>query len=173
MAKSAPIPEEESAEVVPAKGAKKKKIIIIAVIVVAILGAAGGGAAIFLGKKDTGGKKVAQKSVPAVFLPLENFVVNLHSEMGDKYLQTGITLQVRNEQQLSYYKGFMPQVRSRILLLLSNKSADELLTNEGKLKLTNEIIKQVQLPYNNEEPTPKEAEERRILGVFFTSFMIQ
>ena len=67
----------------------------------------------------------------------------------------------------------MPQLRSRILLLLASKSADELITSEGKAKLEDDLIKQVQMPYNNEDPTPKEAEERRILGVYFTSFMIQ
>ena len=117
--------------------------------------------------------KKAEKPVPPVFLALENFIVNLQSENGDKYLQTGITLQVRDEEQSSYYKANMPQLRSRILLLLSSKSADDLLTSEGKKQLEDDLIKQVQQPYNNEEPTPKEAEEHRILGVYFTSFMIQ
>ena len=114
-----------------------------------------------------------EKSAPPVFLALDNFIVNLQTDNGDKYLQTGITLQVRSEEQATYYKANMPQLRSRILLLLSAKSAEELLTNEGKLKLEDELIKQVQMPYNGDEPTPKEAEERRIMGVYFTSFMIQ
>jgi flagellar FliL protein len=177
MAKTAPKEEVAAGEepVVPT-GSKKKKIIMMAVITVVLLGSAGGAATYFLTKKPASSKdakKPAEKAVPPVFLALENFIVNLQTEGGDKYLQTGITLQVRNEEQLAYYKANMPQLRSRVLLLLSNKSADELLTNEGKLKLEDELIKQIQMPYNNDEPTPKEAEERRIMGVYFTSFMIQ
>jgi len=180
MSNSAPklkeVPTGDAAGVpAPGKGSKKKKI-IIAILVIVILGIAGGAAAFFLTNKDshpTDAKKAAEKSAPAVFLPLDNFVVNLQSENGGKYLQAGITLQVRNEEQINYYKANMPQLRSRLLLLLSGKSADELLTNESKLKLADEITKAAQLPFNKDEMTPKEAEEHHLLGVYFTSFMIQ
>ena len=171
-----PAPKEEAApagDAAPA-GSKNKKIILIAIIAVILLGGGGAAAAFFLSKKPAG-KEVAkaEKPVPPVFLALENFIVNLQTENGDKYLQVGITLQVRNDEQLNYYKENMPQLRSRVLLLLASKNAEDLLTSEGKLKLEDDLIKQVQMPYNNEDPTPKEAEERRILGVYFTSFMIQ
>ena len=176
MAKTAPkeeAPAEDAA--VAAGGSKKKKIMMLAIIgaVVVVLG--GGAGAYFLTKKPADAKEVkkAEKPVPPVFLPLDNFIVNLQTENGDKYLQVGVTLQVRNEEQVNYYKANMPQLRSRILLLLASKSAEELLTNEGKLRLEDDLIRQAEMPYNHEEPTPKEAEERRILGVFFTSFMIQ
>jgi len=179
MAKTAP-KEEAPAAVADdssgASGAKKKKVMIMAIIAVLVLGSAGGAATYFLTKKSAStkeAKKSAEKAAPPVFLALENFIVNLQSDNGDKYLQTAITLQVKDEEQLNYYKANMPQLRSRVLLLLSNKTAEELLTNEGKLKLEGELSKQVQQPYNNDEPSPKEAEDRKILGVFFTSFMIQ
>lgn len=176
MAKTAP--KEEAAApadgAVVATGSKKKKMIMI-IIIALVLAAVGGGAAFFLLKKPANTKEVkkVEKAAPPTFLALENFIVNLQTDNGDKYLQTGITLQVRNEEQSSYYKGNMPQLRSRILLLLANKSAEELLTNDGKIKLGDDLSKSIQLPYNNEEPTPKEAEDHKILGVFFTSFMIQ
>lgn len=168
--------EGAEAEVPVVTGSKKKKFIIIGAIVAVVLAAGGGAAAYFLNsstphKKEA--KKPAEKSAPAVFLNMENFVVNLQSENGDKYLQAGITMQVKNEEQMTYYKENMPQLRSRIILLLSSKTAEELLTNAGKLKLANEIIKQAQLPFNKDEPTSKEVEDRKISGVFFTSFMIQ
>lgn len=170
--------EEPTAETVvalPVKSSKKKKI-IIAIIVIVLLGIAGGAAAYFMGQKDSDSKdakKAVVKAAPAVFLPLENFVVNLQSENGDKYLQAGITLQVKNAEQVEYYKTNMPQVRSRIIMLLSSKSADELLTNPGKVKLMDEIIKNVQLPYSKDQASPEEAEEHKVLGVDFTSFVVQ
>jgi len=176
MLKTAPKEEAPAADAVAAgSGSKKKKIILIAVIAVLLLGGGGGAAAYFMSKKASGAKEApkVEKPVPPVFLALENFIVNLQTENGDKYLQVGITLQVRNDEQLNYYKENMPQLRSRVLLLLASKNAEELLTSDGKMNLEDDLIKQVQKPYNNEEPTPKEAEERRILGVYFTSFMIQ
>lgn len=167
---------ENGEEPVVAAGSKKKKMIMMAVIAVVLLGSAGGAVTYFLTKKPASAKdtkKPVEKAGPPVFLALDNFIVNLQTDNGDKYLQAGITLQVRNEEQLNYYKTNMPQMRSRILLLLSSKTAEDLLTNAGKLKLEDELIKQVQMPYNKDEPTQKEVEERRILGVYFTSFMIQ
>ncbi len=163
-------------EPVVVTGSKKKKIIMIAIIAVVLLAIAGGTAAFFLTKKPASTKDVkksAEKAGPPVFLALDNFIVNLQTDNGDKYLQAGITLQVRNEEEATYYKTNMPQLRSRILLLLANKSAEDLLTNEGKLKLEDEVSKTVQQPYNNDEPSAKEIDDRKILGVFFTSFMIQ
>lgn len=173
---SKPAPKAEAgAEVPAASGAKKKKLIIIIVIVAIVLAGAGGAAALLLGKKDAGKKeeKKAEKSAPPVFLALDNFVVNLQSDNGDKYLQAGISLQVKNEEIVNYYKLNMPQLRSRVLLLLSSKDAAELLTTEGKNKLAEEIIEQAELPYSKDEVSPKEEEERKISGVFFTTFMVQ
>lgn len=176
MAKTAPKEEAPAVDdAVAAGGSKKKKIMMIAIIAILVLVGGGGAAAFFLTKKpaDTKEVKKSEKPMPPVFLALDNFIVNLQTDNGDKYLQIGVTLQVRNEEQVNYYKANMPQLRSRILLLLASKTAEELLTNEGKLRLEDDLVKQAQAPYNNEEPTPKEAEERRILGVYFTSFMIQ
>ena len=178
MSKTAPKPEAAAAAAVvaPPAGAKKKKMLIMIIIAALVLAGGGGAAFVFLGQKDSGkkeGKKSAEKSAPPVFLALENFVVNLQSENNDKYLQAGITLQVKNEEQVNYYKANMPQLRSRILLLLSGKDSTELLTQEGKNKLANEITHQAELPYNKDEVSAKDAEERKISGVFFTSFMIQ
>lgn len=165
---------EAAAEAPAATGSKKKKIIIILMVLI-LLGVAGGAAAYFLGQKNTTGKdeKKVEKAIPTVFLPLDNFVVNLQSENGDKYLSTNITLQVKNEEQINYYKSNMPQLRSRVIMLLSSKSSDELLTNEGKEKLMADIIKKVQQPYGGAHETPEEADEHKVLGVNFTSFMIQ
>ncbi len=173
---SKPAPKAEEGADAPASGAKKKKLIIIIVIVAVILAGAGGAAALLMGKKDPNKKeekKAAEKASPPVFLNLENFVVNLQSDNGEKYLQAGITLQVKNEEQVTYYKTNMPALRSRLLLLMSTKDANELLTHDGKIKLAEEISVQAEKPYSKDEVSPKEEEERKIQGVYFTAFMIQ
>ncbi len=168
MSKAPAKPAEDGAA--PAPGKSKKKLIIIIVAAVVLLGAIGGGAAIFLSKKGHG--KVEKEAhtepqKPPVFLPLEPFVVNLQSDAGDKYLQLQMTLQVPDEAQSALIKGNAPQVKSRLILLLSSKDAAELLTPEGKDKLITEIIEQVNVPFE-----PK-GEPQKVSGVFFTSFIVQ
>ena len=151
-------------------GKSKKKLLIIIGAVVFLLVAAGGGAAFFLTKKSSANKEKEHKEEPAkapVFLALEPFTVNLQSDGGDKYLQITMTLQVQSEEQVNLIKANMPQVRSRLLLLLSSKDASEILSAEGKEKLVNEIIEKVAQPF-----VPK-GEPQKVSGVFFTSFVVQ
>lgn len=158
-----------AAETAPVVKSKKKLIIIIAAAVL-LLGVIGGGAAVFLSKKNSSAKDKEHKAEPAkapVFLPLEAFVVNLQSETGDKYLQVSMTLQVLDEEQANLLKLNMPQVRSRLLMLLSSKETSEILSSEGKEKLIEEIVEQVKLPFVPKGPSQK------VSGVFFTSFVVQ
>jgi flagellar FliL protein len=148
-------------------GKSKKKLIIIAAAVL-LLGGIGGGAAMFLSKKKPAKEETKTEVAKApVFLPLEPFVVNLQSELGEKYLQVQMTLQVEDEAQVNVIKANLPQVKSRLIMLLSSKNAEGLLTPEGKDELIKEITEQVNLPF-----VPK-GDSQKVSGVFFTSFVVQ
>lgn len=165
----------------PAEAPKKsKKLLIIIIAGVVVLALAGGGAAAFLlmGKsKSSHGAAAGAEAEPVhesseasktpVFVPMEPFVVNLQQENGDQFLQVSITLQVQNPESAESIKTFMPLVRSRMLLSLSSKKASELLTSEGKKKLTAEIIAQVNQPFS------PGARPQTVSDVFYTSFVIQ
>ncbi|MFZ6658640.1 flagellar basal body-associated protein FliL [Undibacterium sp. TJN19] len=168
MAK-APAKAPETGDAPPA-GKSKKKLLIIIAAAVFLLVAVGGAAAIFLSKKGSATKEKEHKAEPAkapVFLALEPFTVNLQSDNGDKYLQISMTLQVQDEEQVNSIKANMPQVRSRLLLLLSSKDAAEILSAEGKEKLVTEIIEKVAQPF------VAKGEPQKVSGVFFTSFVVQ
>lgn len=150
-------------------GKSKKKLFIMIGVAVLLLSAIGGGAVFMLsGKKNTKEKesKVEVAKAP-VFLALEPFIVNLQSDSGEKYLQVQMTLQVSDEAQSNVIKTNSPQVKSRLIMLLSSKDAAELLTPEGKDKLIKEIMEQVNLPFS------AKADPQKVSGVFFTSFVIQ
>jgi len=98
---------------------------------------------------------------------MEPFTVNLQSEGGDQFLQITFTLQVGDAAQEEIIKAFMPQVRSRLLLLLSSKKASEISTVDGKKKLSEEIIAAVNQPFSPKGPP------QNVVNVFFTSFVIQ
>lgn len=158
----------DAAEAAPAKSKKMLFIIIGAVLVLAI----GGGAAFMLmgGKSKKADEEHAEEkssSKVPVFVVIEPFVVNLQQETGDQFLQVALTLQVPNAETAESIKVFMPQVRSRLLMVLSSKKASELLTSEGKRNLTDEIIDQLGEPFAGGGKGPS------INDVFYTSFVIQ
>jgi flagellar FliL protein len=163
---AAPEPVAEA----PAPKKSKKKLIFLVVAALIVVGGAGGGAWYFMrGNAPEGAAKEA-KSEPAklpVFVTMEPFTVNLQSETGDQFLQVNFTLQVPDAAQEELLKSFMPQIRSRLLFLLSSKKASEISSVEGKKKLTEEIITTVNQPF-----TPKGAPQN-VSNVFFTSFVIQ
>ena len=166
MAKAPAKPEPAAAA--PAK--KSRKMLFIIVGAVLVLASGGAGAWFFLQKGADHGdkeKEQAEKSAPPVFALLEPFVVNLQPENGEQYLQVAMTLQVKDEEQADLLKLHMPEVRSRLLLLLSSKKGSEISTSEGKTRLSLEIVAQVKVPFGGR------TEPQGVTSVFFTSFVIQ
>lgn len=172
MSKAPAKPADDGA---PAVGGKsKKKLIIIILAAVLVLGGGGVGALLLLKKpaahEKEKEKEKEHKEEPAkapIFLPLEPFVVNLQSENGDKYLQVQLTLQVSDDNESQLIKANIPQVKSRLLMLLSSKDAEEILTPEGKEQLVGEIIESMNVPFT------AKGDPQKVSGVFFTSFVVQ
>ena len=157
---------EEAVE--PVRKSKKKLVIILAALL--LLGGGGGGAAwYFMGHKTTDGAKHAKVEAPKppVFVVLEPFTLNLQSDGADQFLQVAFTLQAASTEEVDAIKTYMPQVRSRLLLLLSSKRASEINTPAGKKALGAEIAAAVNQPF-----TPG-GKKQEVSDVFFTSFVIQ
>lgn len=153
------------AEVAPVKN--KKKGLIIAAAAVLVLAGGGGAAWHFMAPSAHAEKKV-EKKAPPVFVVLEPLTVNLqHGEEGDQYLQIAMTAQVGEPEQAEMMKLYMPQIRSRLLLLISGKKAADISTPEGKKKLADEVLEKIRQPYSITGPS------QVALDVFFTSFVIQ
>jgi flagellar FliL protein len=147
-AKSAPAETEA-----PAKPKSKK--VVLAIIAVLILGAVGGAGWYFMkGSQHTDEPKVAVVEMPT-FMVLEPFTVNLQHEESDQFLQIGITLKVANEGLADKLRQRLPEVRSRLLFLLSSKRASELMPIEGKKKLAQEIIVETNTILGLHTATPK------------------
>lgn len=165
MAKQTP-KHDGGAEASASKSPKKVFAILGAVLV---LVSAGGAGAWYLSNNGTnrGGSGKGESERPPLFLPLETFTVNLRGEAADQYLQLGVTLKVDDQAQIDFLKLHMPEVRSRLITLLSSKQSSEILTPEGKRKLSDEIVEQVResLTANSHPPG--------VSAVFFTSFVVQ
>ncbi len=190
----APAVKEEAPAAAPPKS--KKLLIIGIALVVAIVA----GVAVWFftrGHAPAEGQHAeAAKAEPAheaKFIPLgDNFTVNLQREEGDRYLQAGITLKVLQPELEDKIKAQMPEIRSKLLFLLSSKLPSELQTAEGKQKLIAEIITTVDTvlglastPATHESPAasaaasapvvaaPVAPKTTGVVDVLFTSFIIQ
>jgi len=130
-----------------------------------LLGAGGGGAAWYLQAQDD--STTAPKAKPPVFVSLETFTVNLQPEYSDQHLQTNLTLKVDDAATTDLIKLRMPEVRNRILLLLSSKTASEIATVEGKKKLASELAAEINQPF------AEGSKGQSVESVLFTSFVIQ
>lgn len=164
MAKAAAAPAGDTAA-----PKSKKKLMIFAIVGVAALAAGGGGAWFFMSKKDDGHKQEAKHEPPAppVFMAPETFTVNLQPEGEEQYLQVGLVVQVKDQAASDKMKLYIPQIRSRLLMLLSSKKASEITDMPGKNKLIEEVIAQLKQPFaQGDEPL-------QVSSVHFTDFIIQ
>jgi flagellar protein FliL len=129
----------------PARGSKK--LLWLTLIVIFLAAGGGGGAYMFLsGDESAENTDTAQApEQPSIFVPLETFTVNLMPTEGiQQYLQTTVTLKLTSQATADTLKTRMPEVRNRILMILSAKRPAELLPATGKQKLAGEIGEAVQ-----------------------------
>jgi flagellar FliL protein len=143
--------EESATPPIEAKSKlKSKKMLLIIIGSILILGIAGG-AGWYFTKGDKHAEKSEKKisksssSVEPKFVPLEPFTVNLQREAADQFLQIGITLKILQPELEEKIKKNLPEIRSRLLVLLSSKLPSELTNSKGKKKLANEIISETEI----------------------------
>ena len=178
-----------AAPVAPAPAKSKKLIVIVAIVaVLAIVAAA---AYVFMMQRQHSSadgeeeSATAQATVPT-FLPLDNMVANLSDPGGDRFVQLGITLELAVEKTATTVKQYLPSIRSGILMLVSQRTADELLAREGKEKLAADILAEVSAPLgygsntkkrardeDADEDSPRPARKSPVRRVLFSSFIIQ
>ncbi len=190
---------DKPAEVAAAPPKSKKLLIILAILLV-VLALAGGGAWFYISKQRAAaleGEEEApvakvEQSGPPTYLPLDNMVVNLADAGGEKVAQIGITLELADSKAVDKVKQYLPTIRSGVLLLVSQRTSEELLQIEGKEKLATDILLVASRPFGGVPPadagdaekTPaaskkskpkkdKPQEEPPVRRVLFSSFIVQ
>lgn len=124
------------------KTGKKRLVLVLGLVILAC--AAGAGGWFYMQRQRAGMEHGPEASprktqVTPIFTPLDVFTVNLQDNGGDHYAQIGVTLQIEDASIDSDIKTRMPAIRNHILLLIASKSAEELLTLEGKQQLARQI----------------------------------
>ena len=138
-----------SANTPAAAPAKSKKMLVIIIGVVVAVLVLGGGAAAWLvasrshadEEEDAAPTRKETPKVAPTFLPMENMVVNLADPGGDRFAQIGITLELDDAKTAEQVKLYLPSIRSGVLLLVSQRTSDELLQREVVMELQRRRIK--------------------------------
>ncbi len=191
-----PTPPPSTAAEAVKPPAKSKKLLIIGIAGVVLLVLIVVGVAWFMSSRqavDEDDEEAAPRAVAAAvvptFLPMETMVVNLADAGGERFAQIGITLELDDEKTSEKIKQYMPSIRSSILLLVSQRTSDELLVVEGKEKLASDIAREVARPLgfapvardkraaaDEDEDAPvkrRKATPNPVRKVHFSGFIIQ
>jgi Flagellar basal body-associated protein len=103
-----------------------------------------------------------------IFVDVGPLTVNLQNDAyGQRLLYIGLTLQVSDFETRDLLNRHMPEVQSRLLLLLSGQNAEQLIPATGKQKLAQDIKGLFQTPLAQMQ-MPVEVEQ-----VLFTNFIVQ
>lgn len=187
------------------KAPAKSKLMLIIIIAAVLVLALGGGAFFYISKQRAAAAEDGEEAAPAkaaahaapttppAYLPLDNMVVNLADPGGERVAQVGITLEVSDVPSVDKVKAFLPTIRSSILMLVSQRTAEELLTQDGKQKLAKDILRETARPFgggdddeDSEHEDAAKAKKKKskskakarhseypVVGVLFSSFIVQ
>lgn len=161
-----------AANAIPAEpGSRRSPKLMIGLLLAVGLVAVGAAAYMlvprFMGTPATAETAKAPVPQKPIYLMLDPVTVNLQSEGRGRFLQVGMALRVRDEQTKAQLVEFMPEVRSRLLMLLSNRSPDSVVSPEDKARLAEEIRKALSTPLSAGAP------ELGIASVSFNTFVVQ
>jgi len=145
-----------------------KKFLFLIIIGVVLLLGVGGGAYFFLFAQSEPPPEEQEPQEPpepevGPFLQLDPFIVNLADPTGHRYLRAKITLEFRNDEVYQRANERIPQINDAIIMVLSSKTVEEVLSPEGKMELRIELIRKL-----NELLGPNS-----IKNIFFTQFVVQ
>ncbi|RAX55259.1 flagellar basal body protein FliL [Helicobacter sp. 16-1353] len=160
---------------------KKSKVVLIIIIALIIIAILLGVAFYFMTKQNTTntpettptsqdmsiGTDVTQTNANYIRIgpiyQLDQFIVNLLTQSGRRYLKTTIGLEMTMPELQNELNSKRAAIRDTIVEILSSKSLEEVSTTRGKEKLKEEIVQRL-----NEFLV-----DGKIRNVFFIDFVIQ
>lgn len=156
------------------KRKSKRPMLIILLVLVALAACAAAGYAWWMlhNQPAAAGTAQVKKEVPPappIFLALDTFTVNLQNADNnpDRVLYIGLTLRLPDEKDRTALSEYLPEVRSRLLMLLSRQKSDDLVSENGKQQLIAEIKQVLTTPFVKGQPNLV------ISDVLFTAFILR
>lgn len=172
--------KEKPSEDAPSKP-KSRRLLWLLLALVGLASAGSAGWSFYLklkGEKNQPAPELKPVS-SIIYLPLEPVVINLGDEGGGRFAQVGITFQIRDAKSVEEVKKVLPSIRNRILISLSERKAQDLLTKEGKERLAADILVEAGRAFGIESATENSAVSvssqapNPVVQVLFSSLIIQ
>lgn len=167
---------KEAADDAAESGGGKKKLIIIGAIGLLLILIIGGVAGYFLFLKeepapeqpkdpglDVPVPELNQKSEIGPMVDISEFIVNIISEENNHYVKAALTLELDSEEVTEEVNKRMPQIRDSILLLVGNKTYEELQDLQGKRQLKAELTSKINAILQSGS----------VKSIYFTDFVVQ
>ncbi|MFT5698027.1 MAG: flagellar FliL protein [Desulforhopalus sp.] len=165
---------EKKKEPAPETSSKKKLFIIIGIVVLVLL--IGGGVAgwFFLKPEPPPAEEldpglqvpvpdITQQSEIGPMVNIEEFVVNIISGDSPHYVKASLTVELSNKAVQPEVEQRMPQVRDAVLLLIGNKTYEELQDLQGKRQLKAELMSKIN----------SFLQSGKVRAIYFTNFVVQ
>lgn len=165
---------EKREEKLPEGGKKNKTLLIVGVVILILL--IGGGVAgwFFLKPEPPPAENLdpgLQVPVPDLkqsksigpMVNIDEFVVNIISSDVPHYVKASLTVELNNSEVQPEVEQRMPQVRDAVLLLIGNKTYEELQDLQGKQQLKAELKSKLNSFLHRGQ----------IQAIYFTNFVVQ
>jgi flagellar FliL protein len=143
------------------------KFILLLLALTTLAAAAAAGATYYLSSQRHDAAAGPVLPAAPIFVALEPATVNLQPNGRSRFLHVGVTLKLPDAKSQALVTEYLPEVRSRLLTVLSNRSSEALITPEDKAKLAAEIMASLNQPLVANLPSLK------VSSVMFTVFMLQ
>lgn len=151
------------------------KFLKFALLLAVIISATIGGTVFFLSKQGaplaqlTGldAAASADSAPDPIFAELDPFTVTLRGEYRNRILYVAITLRLADQPSRKIISDYMPEVRDRILKVLTSQDNNQVQTVEGREALVNTLKSRLQAPFAPQPSGP------HIDDVLFTAFVVQ
>ncbi len=159
------MPPEADEQQQPKSSGKKLLFIIIPVVVLLL---AGGGAAAyfkFFNKTEAAGQHKAEekKHAETIIQDMDTFLVNLADSGSKRFLKVTMKAKLDSNQLSEEFKGRMFEMRDSILMILTSKASDEVVTAEDKQVLKKEILAALN----------RSLHKGQVQDIYFTEFLVQ
>lgn len=154
----------------------KKTIMMVAIGLALVAGAASGGYLLGKGSQPAAAPAQAQAQAAAAvpggggqptavgpMVNMDSFVINILEEKETRYLKAAITLELDTLPTADEVKLRMPQIRDAILLLVGNKTFNEVRDLQGKLQLRAEMLDKIN----------SLLQAGKVQQIYFTDFVVQ
>jgi flagellar FliL protein len=161
-------PQAEQQVAPPAPTRRRGGVLVKLVLVLGVLAAAGGaGAWWWLRGTATAAAAVEEVAIEEQgLLSFEPFLVNLSDAGGNRFLKANIEIVLASKESAKHIEEtpvMLMQLRSAILELLTQQTAPELVTGEGKASLKRDIKARAVAVLKND----------KVLDVLFSEFVVQ